>query len=131
MVLDPGVIQRRVVGDEVEHQPQTAVSEPLAEPGESGISAQGRMHRVAGDGEPGAGDVLLAQVGQGLLELSPPLGIAPGDLLPGRAGLPDAQEPDPVEPHLGQAVQFGVRNVIQGRRPAQPAGQAPSARRGC
>ena len=31
----------------------------------------------------------------------------------GRAGLPDAQEPDPVEAHLGQTVQFGVRNIVQ------------------
>ena len=30
-----------------------------------------------------------------------------------RAGLPDAQEPDPVETHLGQAIQFGVGNVVQ------------------
>ena len=123
MVLDPGVIQRRVVGDEVEHQPQAAVAEPLAEPGQGGVAAQGRMHRVAGDGEPGAGDVLVAQVGQRLLELPPPLGVAPGDALSGRAGLPDAQEPDPVEAQLGQAVQLGVRNVVQGRRPAQPPGQ--------
>ena len=36
-----------------------------------------------------------------------------------RAGLPDAQEPDPVETHLGQAVEFGVGNVVQrGRRPS-------------
>ena len=53
----------------------------------------------------------------------PPLGVAPGDLLPGRAGLPDAQEPDPVEAHLGQAVELGVRNVVQRRRPAERAGQ--------
>ena len=49
----------------------------------------------------------------------------------GRAGLPDAQEPDPVEAHLGQAVQLGVGNVVQRRRPAQRRATAPSARRGC
>ena len=89
------------------------------------------MHRVAGDGETGTGDVLVAQVGQRLLELLAPLGIAARDLLPRRAGLPDAQEPDPVEAHLGQAVQFGVGNVVQRRRPAQSRGTVPSARRGC
>ena len=70
------------------------------------------------------------QVGQCLLELPPPIGIAPRDPLPGLAGLPDAEEPDPVETHLGQAVQFGVRDIIQGRRPPQLAGQfrQPDAR---
>ena len=33
-----------------------------------------------------------------------------------RAGLPDAEEPDPVEALLGQVIQFGVGNVVQGRR---------------
>ena len=123
MVLDPGVIERRVVGDEVEHQLQAAVPEPVAEPGEGLVAAQGGMRRIAGDREPGARDILVAQVGQRRLELPPPFGVGPGDLLPGLAGPPDAQEPDPVETHLGQAVEFGVRDVIQGRRPAQLAGQ--------
>jgi hypothetical protein len=30
-----------------------------------------------------------------------------------RAGLPDAEKPDPVESHLGKPVEFGVRNIIQ------------------
>ena len=34
------------------------------------------MHRVAGDRETRAGDVLLAQVGQRLLEFAAPLGLA-------------------------------------------------------
>ena len=81
--------------------------------------------------KPGAGDVLLAQVGQRLLELPAPLRVAARDLLRRRPGLPDAQEPDPVEPHLGQAVQLGVRNVVQRGGAAQRRGTAPSARRGC
>ena len=89
------------------------------------------MHRVAGDGEAGAGDVLLAQVGQRLLEFLAPLRIAARDPLARRAGLPDAEEPDPVEAHLGQPVQLGVGNVVQRRRPAQLRATVPSARRGC
>ena len=89
------------------------------------------MDRVAGDGEAGAGNVVVGQVGQRLLELPPPLGIGARDLLRCRARLPDAQEPDPVEAHLRQAVQFGVGNVVERRRPAELAGQVPSARRGC
>ena len=97
--------------------------EPLAQPGQRRIAAQTGVHRVAGDREPGAGDVLLAQVRQRLLELPAPLGVGARDPLRGRPGLPDAQEPDPVETHLGQAVQLGVRNVVQRGRPAQGPGQ--------
>ena len=112
-----------MIGDEIEHQPQAALPEPLAQPGQGRIAAEILMHRVAGDREAGAGDVLLAQVRQRLLKFPAPLRIAARDLLRRQAGLPDAQEPDPVEPHLGQAVQLGVGNVVQRRRPAQRPGQ--------
>ena len=39
------------------------------------------------------------------------------------AGLPHAQEPDPVEAHPRQAVELGVGNIVQGRGPTQGAGQ--------
>ena len=40
MILDPGMIQPRVVGDEVEHQPQAALAEPLAQPGQGRVAAE-------------------------------------------------------------------------------------------
>ena len=40
VVLDPGVIQSRVIGNEVQQQAQAALAEPLAQPGQSGIAAQ-------------------------------------------------------------------------------------------
>ena len=110
---------------------QAALAEPLAQAGQSRVAAEIRVDRVAGDGETRAGDVLLAQVRQRLLEFAAPLRIAARDLLRRRAGLPDAQEPDPVEAHLGQAVQLGVGDVVQRGRPAQACGIVPSARRGC
>ena len=131
MLVDPRVIRRHVVRDEVEHQLQSALLQPLSQTGERRVAAQIAMDGVACDGEPGAGDVFLAQVRQRLLELLAPSGIAARDRLRRRAGLPDAQEPDPVEAHLGQAIQLGVRNVVQRRAPAQRRGTAPSARRGC
>ena len=76
VLLDPGVIQAGVIGDKIEHQPQATLPEPLAQAGQSGIAAQILMHRVAGDGETGSGDVLFAQVRQRLLELPAPLGVA-------------------------------------------------------
>ena len=46
-------------------------------------------------------------------------GLVRDTLLAGRPDAPDAQEPEPVEPHLGDAVQLGVGHVVQGGRPAQ------------
>jgi len=65
-----------VIRDEVEHEPEATRPESVAEASQSRIAAQARVHGVAGDGEPGADDVLLAQVRQGLLELAPPLGFS-------------------------------------------------------
>ena len=130
MVFDPGMIEPHVIGHEIEHQSQAALAEPLAQPGQCGVAAEILVHRVAGDRETGAGDVLLAQVRQRLLELAAPLGIRARDLLRRRAGLPDAEEPDPVETHLGQAIQLGVGNIIQRGGAAQLLGQfrQPDAR---
>ena len=63
------MIEPHVVGDEVEHELAGRASEAAraAGPGPR-RPPRSVMHRVAGDGEPGAGDVLLAQVGQRLLE---------------------------------------------------------------
>ena len=119
VALDPRVVQRGVIGDEVEHEPKTALPEAVAQPGQRRIPAEARVHRVAGDREPGAGDVVIAEVRQRLLELFPPLGILPRCPLPGLSRSPDAEEPDPVEPHAGDAVQVGVGNVVQRRGPAQ------------
>ena len=74
------------------------------------------MYCVARNCEAGTRNILLAQVGQRLLKFLAPLGIAARNPLPSRAGLPDTQEPDPVEAHLGQAIQLGVGNIVQGRR---------------
>ena len=119
VTLDPRVVQRGVIRDEVEHEPKAALPESVAQPGQRRIAAEARVHGVAGDGEPGAGDVVLGEVRQRLLELLPPLGTLPGGLLPGLSRSPDAEEPDPVEPQAGDAVQVGVGNVVQRRGPAQ------------
>ena len=47
VVLDPGVIQARVVGDEVEHQPQAALPEPLAQAGQRRVAAEVRDARCS------------------------------------------------------------------------------------
>jgi hypothetical protein len=65
-----------MVGHEIEHEFQAALLEPLAQPGEGGVSAKVSVDGVAGDGEAGAGDVLVAEVGKGLVKLLAPLRIA-------------------------------------------------------
>ena len=111
MLLDPGMIQAGVVGDEVEHQPQAARAEPLAQAGQRRVAAQLLVHGVAGDGEPGAGDVLLAQVGQRLLKLPAPLRVGAGDCAALRAR---------------SARRSGTRSSRSPSRPGDPA-----RRRGC
>ncbi len=98
------------------------LAKPLAQPGQRRVAAQIAMHRVACDGETRAGDVFLVEVRQGFVELPAPLGIGAGDSLRRRAGLPDAQEPDPVETLRGQAIQLRIGHVVQSRRAAQRPG---------
>jgi hypothetical protein len=72
MLLGPGVVRGHVVRDEIEHEPQAPRPEPLAESGQRGIAAQAGVDRVSGDRKSGAGDVLLAEVRQRLLEFPAP-----------------------------------------------------------
>ena len=81
------------------------------------------MYRVTGDGKPRAGNVVLAQVRQRVLKFAPPFGIGARDSLRPQAGLPHAEEPDPIQTHLDQTIQFGVRNIIQRGGAAQFLGQ--------
>ena len=131
MILHPGVIRGHVVGDEVEHQPQPARGEALAQSGERRVAAEVAMHRVAADGEARPGDVLLAQVRQRLLELPTPFGIRSRDRAapPGRSARRSGTRPSrsPSRPG-GSARRPGCRPAW----PASPGGAtAPSARRGC
>ena len=112
-----------VVRHEVEHQPQPAAAKPFADSCQRFVPTQCFMHRVSGDCEARAGDVVVLQIVQRLLEFVAPLGIRARDLLRDRPRLPDAQEPDPVEPHPGDAVELCVGNVIQRGVPAQAARQ--------
>src|SRR5262249_41844736 len=97
MVLHPRVAEAHVVGHEIEHEPQAALPQPLTQPGERGVASEACVDRVAGDGEAGAWNVVVAQVGERLLEFLAPFGIAARHPLGLWASLPDAEEPDPVE----------------------------------
>ena len=115
VLLYPRMIPGRVIGNEVEHESQVAAPETLAEPGERRVPSEIRMHGIAGNRETGACNILLAQVRQRFLELLSQFAIGARNALSRLAGTPNAQEPDPVEPRLREAVQGGVRNVVQRR----------------
>jgi hypothetical protein len=93
---DPGMLERGVVGDEVEHEPHPARGEALAEARERRRPAEVPVHDVVAHGEGRATDVVRRRVGQELAVEVPPLG-EPGDPASGLARLPDPEEPDPVE----------------------------------
>src|SRR5262245_58589174 len=97
MIDDPRMIQTGMVRHKVEHQLETALLEPFAQSSQGFIAAERLMNRVTGDGEARTGDVILAQVGQRFLKLAPPLGVVPRDALSDEAGLPDAEQPDPIQ----------------------------------
>ncbi len=111
----PGVVRRHVVRDEVEDEAQAPALEAPAEPGERLVSAEVLVDPVVPDREAGAADVCLAKVGEDAVVLGEPLGLRPRDA-PGRlAGLPDAEEPDEVEPVRGQPVELRVGDVVERR----------------
>src|SRR5436853_4712596 len=81
------------------------------------------MHRVSGNRKSRAGDVVVGEIAEGLLKFATPISMAARDLLRARTGLPDAEQPDPVEAHLREAIQLGVGNVIERQALARPPRQ--------
>jgi hypothetical protein len=106
-----------VVRDKVQDETQATALQAPAEPGERLVPTEVLMDPVVLDREAGAADVLLAEVGEDAVVLGEPLGPRPRDA-PGRvARLPDAEEPDEVEPVRGQLVELRVGDVVE-RRPS-------------
>src|SRR5882757_11339929 len=78
------------------------------------VATQRLADGVRRDREAGAANILLGQVGQNGLKFGVPLRVTAQNRPPGRADLPDAQKPDPVETLLCKAIQRGVVDVSQG-----------------
>ncbi len=122
VVGDPGVIRSHVVRHEVEDEAQAATLKALAEPGERLVAAEVLVHPVVPNRETRAAHVFLTEVGQDAVVLGEPLGIRLRDASRGLARLPDAKEPDDVEPVGGQPIEFDVRDVVErGVRPSAAA----------
>ena len=86
MGTHPGVVECRVVGDEIEHEPETAGCEPSAKFGQRFPPAKRLIDLIGTDREAGTADVLLCQIRQNCLELGPPGGISARQCPAGRAG---------------------------------------------
>jgi hypothetical protein len=119
----PAVVRRRVVGDEVEHQLHAAPRQPRPQPPQGLVAAEVGMDDVIPDREGRPGDVVVRQVGQDPRVLREQVGVGARDRAPGRARLPDPQEPDPVEAQARDPVQRLVGDVVECGRPPRPPGQ--------
>ena len=104
-------------GDEIEHELEVSFLQEDAQPTrEGGVTSQFFMDRVPRNGEPRAGDVLVAQIGQGFLKFFSPVGIAARNPLCSRAPFARrSRNQIQSKPFLCQRIEFGVGNVIQGR----------------
>ena len=114
MRLGPRMIERGVIWHEIEHEPQTARGEPGTERGQRRLAAQRLVDLIGADREARSADVVLRQIRQRRPELGLPGGIAARYGPAGRARLPHAQEPDPVEAAASDVVQGGVIDSRRG-----------------
>ena len=128
--LDPAVIGRHVVRDEIEDEAEAALAQSLPKTGERLVAAEVGVNVVVADGEGGPGNVGVPEVWENAVILGHPLRVRRRHPTRGLAGLPDAEEPDEVEPVARELVQLGVGHVVQRRGPAERLAQfrQPDAR---
>jgi len=115
--FQPGMVHGDVVGHEVQHQPQSARGQPLAQGRQLVAPAEVRIDLVAVDGIGRADDILRRKVGQGAAIFSLKVRVFLGDDAPGRAALPHTHQPNGVETPGCQRVQVGIRHAAQRDRP--------------
>ena len=116
MRLRPRMIERGMIGHEIEHEPQTARGEPGAERGQRRLAAQRLVDLIGADGEARSADIVLRQIRQRRPELGLPGRVAARYGPAGRARLPHAQEPDPVEAATREIIQGGIVDSGEGDR---------------
>ena len=117
MGLDPRMVQGRMIGHEVKHQPETALIEPFTQAGQRLVAAQVRMRRVGGDRKSRAGDILLAQIRQGRLKIFPPLGLGARHLLPASPVVQTLRNQIQVKPRSARRSNSasGISSRVAGR----------------
>ena len=107
------MIGRGVVGDQVEQQLQVARGESLADPRERLVPPEVAIGFVGDDRERRAADVLGLEIGEHAPAFLDQLGGRAGDLPPRRPGLPDPQEPDPLESLAGDVVEKTILEIVE------------------
>ncbi len=117
--LEPGMVQGGVVGDKVEYQAQTSLTEAAPQAAQGELSTQSPRHFIAGHGETRAADVILDKVGKRARELLPPGSVGARHLAAGHTSPPRAQQIDEIEALSGQSVELRVGNVVQRGRPTR------------
>ncbi len=125
VLLHPGMIRGGVVGDEVHEELKPPGSQALFQAEEVRLPAEIPVQGVARDRKGRAADVGLGKIRQRCLKLLQPLRVTQGHLASGRAGLPEAQEPDVIEALGSHLVEKGIGDIGQGSRTPQRVGQLP------
>ena len=72
-----------------------------------------RIDLISLDSERGTADVDSCEVRKQFAILLLQLRMGPRDTQPHRAGLPDAQEPEPVKSQQGNLVKVLIRNIVE------------------
>jgi len=121
----PRMVGCGVVRYKVEHQFDATFGQLLAELRQCGRAAECTADGVGGDRETGAANIVLGQVRQSGFELAAPQWVTARDRASRGAGLPDAQQPDPVEAPFSEAIDRGVVDVGKSDLPAGLAGETP------
>ena len=132
MLAGPRVVERGVVGHEVQHQPEPAAARAAcggARARAARRSRGARRNRVTANGEPHTSSAVKS--GSSSRYSGCHSGRRRETCAPGRAGLPDAEQPDPVEPVVGDLVERGVGHVVERRRPTERHAELVEPRRAC
>src|SRR5271165_1792161 len=123
MRLDPGMVQRRVVGHKVQKQAHAPLMNPVAETLYSGGTAEVRADDVARRRKAGTGDVLRLKVRKDFPKLGLPFAMLKRDFSPGGSRLPHAEKPEPVEALVREPIQLIVGKVVERCLPSQDLGK--------
>src|SRR6185369_17168979 len=66
-----------------------------------------------------ARNVIIRQITQRFVKFAAPIGVGARDFLGCWSGLPNAEEPNPIEAHFGEAIELGIGNIVECRNSAQ------------
>ena len=110
------MVRGRVVGDEVHQEPEVYFPQMLVQVDEVGLRTEVPMQGVARDREGRAAASASVKPGSVAWNSCSQSLAAQRHLAAGRAGLPEAQEPDVVEAQGDYLIKRGIGEIGQGSR---------------